>query len=68
MPAIRASRTELDRLARRIQVLKLEVDELRAKMAATVELEAVERTLDRLRWRLEVIARRMAPNDLDDAA
>lgn len=50
MPAIRDSRSEFDRLVRRIQDLKLEVDELRAKTGATLELEATERALDRLRW------------------
>jgi hypothetical protein len=68
MAAIRDPRSELDRLVRRIQQSKLEVDELRAKQGATPELEAMEQALDRLRWRLAAVARRMATNDLDDAA
>ena len=68
MPAIRDSRSELDRLVRRIQELKLEVDELRTKTGATLELEAMERALDALRWRLAAVARHMATHDLDDAA
>jgi archaellum component FlaC len=75
MPAIGDSRSELERLVRRIQALKLEVDELRTKTdelrtktGATLELEVLERALDRLRWRLAAIARRMATHDLDGAA
>lgn len=68
MRAMRDSRSEIDQLVRRIQELKLQVDELRTKTGAKVELETMEGALDQLRWRLAAIARRMATNDVDDAA
>ena len=58
----------LDRLVRRIQELTPAVDELRTKTGATLELGAMERALDRLRWRLAAIARHAPTNNLDTAA
>lgn len=59
-------RQEVLRLVRRIQVLTLELHELRRREAP--ELDAKERTLDQLRWRLATVARRAATDDLDAAA
>jgi hypothetical protein len=60
-------RQELVRLVRRIQALTLELHELRRDGGAP-ELDAKERTLDQLRWRLATVARRTATDDLDAAA
>jgi hypothetical protein len=68
MPTIRDSRSELVRLVRRIQDLTLELAELRQQPGANLELEAKERTLEELRWRLANVARRTATKDLDTAA
>jgi hypothetical protein len=62
------SRGELVRLVRRIQALTLEVQELRSGEAATPELQAKEKMLEQLRWRLAVVARRSALDDLGAAA
>jgi hypothetical protein len=59
-------RQELVRLVRRIQALTLELHELRRRDAPG--LDAKERTLDQLRWRLANVARRAATDDLDAAA
>jgi hypothetical protein len=61
-------RQELVRLVRRIQALTLELHELQRRDGGTPELDAKERTLDRLRWRLATVARRTATDDLDAAA
>jgi hypothetical protein len=68
MPTIRDSGSELVRLVRRIQDLTLELAELRQQPGANLELEAKERTLEELRWRLANVARRTATKDLDTAA
>ena len=68
MPTTRDSRSELAQLVRRIQNLTLEVQELRKQPGTNPELEAKERTLDQLLWRLATIARRSATDDLDAAA
>jgi hypothetical protein len=68
MPTTRDSRSELAPLVRRIQELTLELQELRKQPGANPELEAKERTLDQLLWRLATVARREAHDDLDAAA
>ncbi len=68
MPTTRDSRSELARLVRRVQNLTLEVQELRKQLGTNPELEAKERTLDQLLWRLAAVARRTATDDLDAAA
>jgi hypothetical protein len=62
------ARGELVRLVRGIQALTLEVHELRSGEGAAPELAARERTLEQLRWRLAVVARRSALDDLGAAA
>ena len=68
MPTTRDSRSELAGLVRRVQDLTLEVHELRKQPGASPELEAKERGLDQLLWRLATVARRTAIDDLDAAA
>jgi hypothetical protein len=58
------SANELMRLIREIQALKLELDALRRIGGSARELEAKERTLDQLHWRLAAVARRAAANDV----
>jgi hypothetical protein len=62
------TRRELAGLIQRIQVLTLELAELRERGGAAPELRARERTLDQLRWRLANVARRTAAEDLGTAA
>jgi hypothetical protein len=64
----RGERRELLGLIRRIQALTLEVKTLRQLPGSDPELPAKERTLDQLRWRLAVVARRAATNDVGAAA
>jgi|GraSoiStandDraft_56_1057294.scaffolds.fasta_scaffold648570_2 hypothetical protein len=61
-------RNELARLIRRIQTLTLERDQLRQDGGADRELQAKERTLDQLHWRLATVARQTAVDDLGNAA
>jgi hypothetical protein len=61
-------RGELVRLVRRIQALTLELHELRQRAGEISELDAKERTLEQLRWRLAAVARRAATDDLGAAA
>ena len=56
------------RLVRRIQTLSLELEELRRYEQRTPEIQAKERRLEQLRWRLASVARRSASDDLDAAA
>ena len=63
-----SERRELLRLIRRIQALTLELNLLRRLDIADPELEAKERALDQLRWRLAVVARRSATDDVGAAA
>jgi hypothetical protein len=56
-------RRELIRLVRRLQALTLELRELRERKRDSAELEAKERALDQLRWRLANVARRAAAQD-----
>lgn len=64
----RGSHQELTWLLRRIKSLTIELHELREQGRRDPELEAKERTLDRLRWRLATVAKRSATNDLGNAA
>ena len=69
MPRVaHGERHEVLRLIRQIQALTLEVQELRNHPEARLELEAKEQTREQLRWRLAVVARRAAANDLSAAA
>jgi hypothetical protein len=61
-------RRELVRLVQQIQDLFLELELLRSRKDAGEELRAKERELEELRWRLAVVARRSAPDDVDVAA
>jgi len=61
-------RREVLRLVRRIQALSLELEELRRYAQHTPEIQAKERRLKQLRWRLASVARRSASDDLDAAA
>ena len=58
------SANELMRLIREIQALKLELDALRRIGGPAREVEAKERALDQLHWRLAAVARRAAANDV----
>jgi hypothetical protein len=62
-----SERLELIRLVHRIQALTLELQELRRNEGDTAELDAKERSLDQLRWRLATLARRTA-TDAESAA
>ncbi len=64
----RGRRSDLLQLIRRIQTLTLERDELRQDGGADPELQAKERTLDQLHWRLATVARQTAVDDLGNAA
>jgi hypothetical protein len=61
-------RREVFRLVRRIQAVFLELEELRRYEQRTPEIQAKERALEQLRWRLAADARRSASDDLDAAA
>jgi len=61
-------RNELARLIRRIQTLTLELDDVGRRAAASPEVQAKERTLEQLRWRLAAVARRTATDSLGNAA
>jgi hypothetical protein len=61
-------RRELARVVQRIQTLTHEIKELRRAGRHTRELEARERELDDLRWRLAAVARRTAADDRSAAA
>jgi hypothetical protein len=56
-------RREVRRVVRKIQALTFELRELRQRDPNTPELDAKERTLERLRWRLAAVARRAAADD-----
>ena len=64
----RGERRELLRLIREIQARKLELDALRRRAGSGAALQEKERTLDQLRWRLAVVARHAASNDVGAAA
>jgi hypothetical protein len=61
-------RRKAARLVRLIQTLFLELEELRRYEQRTPEIQANERRLEQLRWRLASVARRSASDDLDAAA
>jgi hypothetical protein len=61
-------RGEVVRLVRRIQADFLELEELRRCEQRTPAIQAKERRLEQLRWRLAAVARRSASDDLDAAA
>jgi hypothetical protein len=63
-----SERREVVRLVRRIQDLLLEIAELRHREGSARDLDAKERGLDQLRWRLAAVARRSASDGLDAAA
>lgn len=67
-PEPRGERRELLRLIREIQALKLELDALRRLGQLGPEARAKEHTLDQLRWRLAVVARRSAGTGVGAAA
>jgi hypothetical protein len=64
----RAERAELARLVRRIQALTLELQEPRRRELDQAHVEAKERLLEQLRWRLAAVARRAATDELGNAA
>jgi hypothetical protein len=65
----RGARRELVALLQRIQALTLELHELRrGEESNSDELDAKEHMLEQLRWRLAVVARRDAIDDLGAAA
>ena len=55
-----SSANELLGLIREIQELRLELDRLRQIEGDGAQVQTKERTLDQLRWRLAVVARRAA--------
>jgi hypothetical protein len=61
-------RRELVRVVQRIQSLTLEIKELQRGERHTRELDALERELDDLRWRLAAVARGTAADDREAAA
>jgi hypothetical protein len=61
-------RRQLVRIVERIQTLTLEIRELRRAGRRTRELDARERELNDLRWRLAAVARRTAADDRTAAA
>jgi hypothetical protein len=63
-----AEQRKLAHLARQIQVLTLELQEDQKRDRNTPELDAKERRLEQLRWRLAALARRAAHGNLGDAA
>ena len=63
-----SERSELVRLVRRIQALTIELHETRRLDLARADVEAKERLLEQLRWRLAAVARRAATDELGNAA
>jgi hypothetical protein len=61
-------RRELARLVGQIQTLTLELQNLRQRELETPEVDAKERTLERLRRQLAAVAKRTATDELGDAA
>jgi hypothetical protein len=53
---------------RRIQALTLELEERRRRELDQGDVEAEERLLEQLRWRLAAVARRTATDELGNAA
>ena len=63
-----SERSELVRLVRRIQALTLELEEPRRRELEQADVEAKERLLEQLRWRLASVARRAETDELGNAA
>jgi hypothetical protein len=61
-------RRVLVRLVEQTQTLTRELQNLRQRESETPEVDAKERTLDRLRRQLEAVAQRPATDDLLNAA
>jgi hypothetical protein len=61
-------RHEVMHLLRQIQSLTLEVAEQEKREAAAGELDAKERALEELRWRLVTVSRHTAHAELGNAA
>jgi hypothetical protein len=61
-------RRELARLIGQIQTLTRELHKLRQRGLETAEVDAKERTLERLRRQLPAVAQRMATDELGNAA
>jgi hypothetical protein len=61
-------RRELARLVGQIQTLTLELQNLRQRELETPEVDAKERTRERLRRQLAAVAKRAATDELGDAA
>ena len=61
-------RRELARLVGQIQTLTLELQNLRQRELETPEVDAKERTLERLRRQLAAVAKRTATDELGNAA
>ncbi|MGH3012671.1 MAG: hypothetical protein ACRDMY_12665 [Gaiellaceae bacterium] len=55
-------------LIERLQQGTRERERLKRRRASSVELDARERALERLRWQLAAVARRTAYDDLGNAA
>jgi hypothetical protein len=67
-PEPKSGRPELARFVRRIQALTFELRERRRDAEPQPELHAMERELERLRWRFAAVARRAATDELGKAA
>jgi hypothetical protein len=67
-PSPPAERSELPRLVLRIQALTLELEEDRRRELDRADVDAKQRLLEQLRWRLAAVARRTASDDLGNAA
>ena len=61
-------RRELVRLVGQIQMLARELQNLRQRELETPEVNAKERTLERLRWQLAAVPQRAAIDELGNAA
>jgi hypothetical protein len=61
-------RRQLARLVGQIQALTLELQHLRQRELETPELDAKERTLERLRRQLAAVAKRAGTDELGNAA
>jgi hypothetical protein len=62
-----AERAELVQLVGRIKALTLELQEPRRRELDQADVEAKERLLEQLRWRLAAVARRAATEELGNA-
>jgi hypothetical protein len=60
--------TELERLVRQLRELASRRDELRERSGSGSDLEAAERAIEQLRWRLAHVARRGANDEPGNAA